>query len=383
MPFRLLRVAVASLKDSSLITLFLCGDVMTGRGLDQVLPHPADPRINEDYMTSAEGYVELAEAANGPIARPVEFAYVWGDALAALERVQPDARIINLETAVTRSEDAAPKGINYRMSPENVGCLTAAGIDCCLLANNHVLDWGTAGLFETLDTLDKAKLRRTGAGRNSREAARPAIIDLGAKGRVVVFAFGSVGSGIPRSWGAAAERPGVNLLPDLSDRTARQVGEAVRAVKRPGDVVVLSVHWGSNWGYAIEPAQRRFAHLLIDLAGADVVHGHSSHHAKGIEVHEEKLILYGCGDFLTDYEGIRGYEAYRDDLVLMYFPRLAPSSGKLDRLEMVPLQIRNFRLQRPSATDVQWLHDLLDQEGAPLGTAVTQNDQGALELRWR
>jgi hypothetical protein len=107
------------------VTLFLCGDVMTGRGIDQILPHPGKPQIFEPYMRSAAGYVELAERATGPIRRPVEFTYIWGDALAELERVRPNVRIINLETAVTASEDARPdKGIHYRMHPANISCLT-------------------------------------------------------------------------------------------------------------------------------------------------------------------------------------------------------------------------------------------------------------------
>src|SRR6516164_7910981 len=127
------------------IRLFLCGDVMTGRGIDQILPHPNAPALHEPSMLSARDYVRLAEAKNGPIARPVEFAYIWGDALAELERRHPDVRIINLETAITTSGAWIPKGINYRMHPDNTPCLTAAGINCCVLANNHTLDYGTLG----------------------------------------------------------------------------------------------------------------------------------------------------------------------------------------------------------------------------------------------
>ena len=126
------------------LRLFLCGDVMIGRGIDQVLPHPCSPILHEDYVHSALDYVRLAEEANGPIARPVAPSYIWGAALDELTHRQPDARIINLETAITRSEDFAPKGINYRVNPENADCLTAAAIDCCVLANNHVSD-GAAG----------------------------------------------------------------------------------------------------------------------------------------------------------------------------------------------------------------------------------------------
>src|SRR5687768_6968275 len=111
---------------------------MTGRGIDQILPHPGKPHLFEAFVSSALTYVELAEQASGPIARPVEISYIWGDALQELERVQPDARIVNLETSVTVSEDAWPaKGVHYRMHPANVSCLGAAKIDCCVLANNH------------------------------------------------------------------------------------------------------------------------------------------------------------------------------------------------------------------------------------------------------
>jgi poly-gamma-glutamate capsule biosynthesis protein CapA/YwtB (metallophosphatase superfamily) len=124
----------------SLIKIFLCGDVMTGRAIDRILPHPSSPQLHERYVTSTDGYVRLAETINGPIPRPADFSYVWGVALDEWRRAAPDVRLINLETAITRSESFFPKGINYRMSPENVECLLTAGIDCCVLANNHVLD---------------------------------------------------------------------------------------------------------------------------------------------------------------------------------------------------------------------------------------------------
>ncbi len=111
---------------SGFIKLSLCGDVMLGRGIDQILPHPGDPRIYELHANSALFYVALAEEAYGPIPRPVSFAYVWGDALAALKEARPDLVIVNLETSITKSRDYLPKGINYKMNPENVGCLTAA-----------------------------------------------------------------------------------------------------------------------------------------------------------------------------------------------------------------------------------------------------------------
>ena len=162
-----------------MVTLFLCGDVITGRGVDQILAHPCPPGIQELYVRDARDYVALAEHANGPISRPVDPAYIWGDALAEMERIEPDARIINLETSVTTSDDYWPgKGIHYRMHPRNVDCLTAARVDICVLANNHVLDYGRAGLDETVATLVEARLKVTGAGAAIAQAQEPASVDI-------------------------------------------------------------------------------------------------------------------------------------------------------------------------------------------------------------
>lgn len=362
------------------ITLFLCGDVMTGRGIDQVLPHPGDPVIYESSLRSARGYVELAARTNGPIGQPLDYSAIWGDALIEWERSKPDARIINLETAITTSPDAWEKGINYRMHPANLPCLIAAGIDACVLANNHVLDWGYEGLAETTRVLNQAGLRTVGAGSSQAEAEGPAMIEIAGGGRLLLFAFGLPSSGVPSEWAATPTHAGVAFLPDLSEASLRHVTALCGAARQPGDVVVVSLHWGGNWSYQIPAGQRAFAHRLID-AGVDLVHGHSSHHVKGIEVYNGKLILYGCGDFLNDYEGIGGYETYRDDLTLMYFPSLDRNTGQLLSLRMVPLQIHRFRLRRTRAADMAWLATTLNREGQTLGTGVVESDNGLL-LHW-
>jgi len=364
------------------ITLFLCGDVMTGRGIDQILPHPSQPHLYEPYLGSAVGYVELAEAVNGPIRRPVDFPYIWGDALEAFRRLEPDLRIINLETAVTRAEDAWPgKGIHYRMNPGNVPSLTAAGIDCCVLANNHVLDWGYAGLAETLDSLHRAGIRTAGAGCDAAEAAAPAILEVPGKGRVLVHAWGLESSGVPPQWAAGEGRPGVNLLPDLSPHSLAAIAGRIEAVKRPGDLLVASLHWGGNWGFAVSREQRDFAHGLIDAAGVDLVYGHSSHHVKGIEVYRDRPILYGCGDFLNDYEGIVGYEQYRGDLALMYFPTL--EDGRLVRFALTPTETRGFRVNAAPDAGLRWLMATLDREGREFATRTARLSEKDLLLFWQ
>src|SRR5207249_4560068 len=125
---------------ASAITICFCGDVMTGRGIDQILAHPSDPVLHESYVRDARDYVELAARTSGAIPLPVSLDYIWGDALRPLR--QADVRIVNLETSITRNDEYwLGKEIHYRMHPQNVGCLTAVPIDCCCLANNHVLDW--------------------------------------------------------------------------------------------------------------------------------------------------------------------------------------------------------------------------------------------------
>jgi poly-gamma-glutamate capsule biosynthesis protein CapA/YwtB (metallophosphatase superfamily) len=308
---------------------------------------------------------------------------VWGDALAEWAQLRPAARIVNLETAVTTSDDASPaKGIHYRMHPQNVACLMAAKLDCCVLANNHVLDWGRVGLAETLATLRGAGIATAGAGTDAAEAARPAGLQVGEGGRVLVFAYGMASSGIPRDWVATPGHGGVNLLAGLSSRDVEAVAADVAAHKRSGDLVILSLHWGQNWGYAISAKERAFARNLIGRAGVDLVHGHSSHHAKGIEVFAGKLILYGCGDLLTDYEGIGGYEDFRGDLALMYFPTLDRGSGRLIDLTLTPTQLRRFAISRADAAGASWLEAMLNREGRPLGTWVERGAGGRFVLRW-
>jgi poly-gamma-glutamate synthesis protein (capsule biosynthesis protein) len=249
--------------------------------------------------------------------------------------------------------------------------LSAIRPDVCALANNHVLDFGYQGLADTLRTLDEAGIRSVGAGLDAKSAQCPAVV-----GRVVIASCGMSSSGIPPRWAATGRRPGVAYVADMSDRSADMIAHRVTALKGRDDIAVVSVHWGSNWGYAVDSAQIRFAHRLID-AGVDLVHGHSSHHPRPIEMYRGKLVMYGCGDTIDDYEGISTYESFRHDLRLLHFVSI-DSSGTV--LRMVPMRMRRMRLERAAGEDAAWLHATVAKISSSFGTRVETTADGVLTV---
>ncbi len=371
----------APIQEGRSITLALCGDVMTGRGVDQILQHPGDPRIPEAYLRDAREYVRLAETEHGPVPRAVPPGYIWGDALQPLEAASPAARLVNLETAITARGGPWPgKEVHYRMHPANLPCLKAAKLDLAILANNHAMDYGREGLADTMAALQGAGIRTAGAGASVIAAFSPTAVPLRGGGTLEVFAYGSPTSGVPESWAASAEGSGVAFLPDFSLRTADALLEDIQAAKHPGKLVLVSLHWGTNWGNEVPAEQVAFARRLID-GGADLIFGHSSHHPRPMEVHRGRLILYGCGDFIDDYEGIGGDNSFRDDLRVLYLPSLDPVTGALRHLRMLPFAARRFRLERASAKDTAWLAETLTRACRPFNRRVEVRDVCELHLR--
>jgi poly-gamma-glutamate capsule biosynthesis protein CapA/YwtB (metallophosphatase superfamily) len=115
--------------------------------------------------------------------------------------------------------------------------------------------------------------------------------------------------------------------------------------------------------------------------GVAIVHAHSSHHVKGIEVFKSRLILYGCGDFLTDYEGISGYEEFPGDLALMYFVEIDSQTGQLLSARLAPMQMRRFQLKHASAANARSLCDLVNKLGTQFGTSARLKNDNSMMLQ--
>ncbi|MFR9749622.1 CapA family protein [Nocardia sp. 004] len=349
-------------------TVLLGGDVMLGRGVDRILPHPGNPALREQYADDAQIYVELAERAYGPFARPVDFRWPWGDVLPLLARIRPEVRLLNLETSITADGAFAPgKGVHYRMNPANLPVLTAIAPVSCALANNHVLDFGIPGLIDTLEALDTADIGHAGAGRNLDEAKTPVTVELENGRRVVIVSVAVGSSGVPEAWAARRDRPGLWRVGDTPTASAAaEVAAHLLTYTHRDDVAIVSVHWGPNWGYGVARSEIQFAHGLID-AGVDLVHGHSAHHPRPIEIYRGKPILYGCGDVIDDYEGIRGHERYRTDLHLLY---LVSVDLGVVQVRLVPLRIRHMCLEWASPSESRWLCDTIEYISRGFGTRV-------------
>jgi poly-gamma-glutamate synthesis protein (capsule biosynthesis protein) len=343
--------------------VFLCGDVMIGRGIDQILPYHCDPKIYEPFVKDARDYVRFAEEINGKIDYPVSFDYIWGSALKEIEKEKVDLRIINLETTITTSENFEHKGINYRMNPKNIDVLKVFKVDVACLANNHILDFGQEGLLETINILNKNGILTVGAGKNIEEAEKPAVISEHKTYPILIFNYADVSSGVPIWWKAEKDKAGVNPL----------TSHIPKLEHRKNELIIFSIHWGPNWGYGITKEQRNFAHRLIDEANVDLVFGHSSHHFKGIETYKGKFIICGAGDFINDYEGIEGYEEFRGDLVLGYI-------WEIDKLTLLPFKIKKFRLNYCTQEEIDWIYNVLKRESKIEGDFILEEKRIIIKL---
>lgn len=326
------------------LLLFLAGDVMLGRGIDQILKYKNNPMIYESFVKDARYYIPNTMKKFSEQGKYVDQFYVWGDLLNNSLFKKSKLKIINLETSITTSEDKQNKAVLYRMHPNNINVIKDVGIDYCHMANNHVMDWGIGGLYQSIDVLMKNNIQFGGIGWSSNMAKMPKIFEIGNK-KIYIFSYGDVDSGIPYSW-KATTNGGVNVISTSNLVTMKNVANDINNFASEADFIIVSIHWGSNWGYDIPEYHREFAHYIIENAKVDLIHGHSSHHFRPIEIYQGKLILYGCGDLINDYETIDNGEKdiYLSWASIAYFPKYNLDTRELLDLVLIPCIIRDMKL---------------------------------------
>ena len=298
--------------------------------------------------------------------------YPWGDTLSILQGA--DWRMCNLECVISdRGTPWSPhaKAFHFRSAAKNIAVLQVAQMNAVSLANNHTLDYGYDAMFEMLEILNRAGIAHSGAGANLEDASKVAISSVRGK-KVGVLAF----TDNEPDWEAKADQPGVFYVPvDLKDRRAQHLLEIVRNERNALDLLIVSAHWGSNWGYAPEAGHVAFAHALIE-AGASVVFGHSCHVFRGIEFHQGRLIFYSAGNFVDDYAVDR---VERNDEAFIYV--LEARDRLLTNVHLVPALIRSCQARTARGTRRMTMIETMKKLCDGLGSKADWNpDREWLEI---
>jgi poly-gamma-glutamate capsule biosynthesis protein CapA/YwtB (metallophosphatase superfamily) len=310
------------------------GDVMLGRGVNQ-------------YM-SRRG-----------------FDYPWGNLLPLLKST--DINIINLETTLTTSPKQVYKVFNFKATPDKIKALTDAQVTIANLANNHILDFSEAGMMETISILEEAGIQHVGAGINDAAARQPALV-IRKNIRLGIIGITDNEPG----WKAGPERSGISYINILAAKDREQVLMDIQELRKKVDVLVVSIHWGPNMEEEPSSPFVDFAHHLIDQ-GADIIHGHSAHIFQSIEIYKRKLILYDTGDFVDDYVVD---PVLRNDHSFFYITEI--SKNGVERLQLIPVLIRNYQVNRAEDDHFRWSIRRMQQLCVRFNTKV--NDDGEVLL---
>lgn len=242
-----------------------------------------------------DGEVTIAAVGDIMLARDITYLMEANGALYPFERVRPllenaDLTIANMEGTFTERGVAADKLYTFRTPPSFAAGLAQAGIDLVSLGNNHAMDFGPAGLEDTLAALDAAGVLHTGAGANERAARTPVFLTIDGL-RIAYLSYVSISETVfagPDSAGTARA-------------TVAAITSDVQSARAEADAVIVALHSGVEYTDAPQPEQQQLAHAAID-AGAALVLGHHPHTLQGWEYYGRGLIVYSLGNFVFDLD---------------------------------------------------------------------------------
>jgi poly-gamma-glutamate synthesis protein (capsule biosynthesis protein) len=245
-------------------------------------PAGSDP---QDITLAFAGDVNFADRTRLLLADP---ATAFGPISTVLSSA--DFTAVNLETAVTNGGTPQPKTFHFRTPATAFTALRDAGIDLVTMANNHVLDYGQAGLADTLAAAKAAKFPYVGIGTNAAAAWAPYVTTI--KGEKIAIIGVSQVAELASSWVATDSRPGEANSIDLARTLA-----AVRSAKRLASVVIVFMHWGTEGEACPDPNQLSLARQLA-AAGATIIVGAHAHMLQGSGWLGHTFVAYGMGNFL-------------------------------------------------------------------------------------
>ncbi len=314
---------------------------------------------------------------------------VWGSVLERLRDL--DGLVINLECCLStrgRQWQRTYRPFHFRADPEwAIPALERAGVDCCALANNHVLDYEEVALRDTLEHLDAAGIVRSGAGETIDEALEPAVVSIdGLEAAIVAFTDNTP------EYAADEDSPGTAWIEvddwrrDSSNRpasgdgvehdaTRQRVREALeRARAHSPDLLVASLHLGPNMVTEPPDTFQTFAHWLVE-AGVDLIHGHSAHVFQGVEVYAGVPIIYDAGDFVDDYAVD---DELRNDRGFL-FELTVTADGTPTELRLHPTEISDCAVHEARPGAAEWSRERMRELSEPFGTEFDR-DGDALVL---
>uniref|UniRef100_UPI0035AB8012 CapA family protein n=1 Tax=Trichlorobacter ammonificans TaxID=2916410 RepID=UPI0035AB8012 len=270
-----------------------------------------------------------------------------------------DLTLANLEMPLTRrGNEFTGKKFRFRARPEAAFALKKAGINVVTLANNHIMDYGVAGLADTLAALQRAGIDHVGAGGDLATACMPLITEIRGT-RVAILGYSLT---LPQEFWAGRNRLGT--APLLERATKAHIG----AARRLADIVIVTVHWGEEGSSRLRPYQPRLARMMID-AGADAVIGHHPHILQGVERYKRGIIFYSLGNFAFAH---KSKIADRTLLVRLRF------NGDQRSAELVPVNIRHADVGfQPTVLEGTLAEELLDRlrRLPPANLAIRKNGE--------
>jgi poly-gamma-glutamate capsule biosynthesis protein CapA/YwtB (metallophosphatase superfamily) len=262
-------------------------------------------------VTVSAALLIVGSAATGAVSgKPVVLAFggdvhfegplerrLAGDARHALAPIAPvlasaDVAVVNLETAVTNGGTPTSKEFTFRAPATAFAALRGAGVDVASMANNHGLDYGLAGLRDSLAAARRYRFPVVGIGLDDTQAYRPFRRTVNGQRIAIIGATQVLDDELISAWTAGPGKPGLASAKDVP-----RLVRAVRAARATSDTVVVFVHWGVELEQCPSPDQRALAKQLV-AAGADVVVGGHAHRVQGAGRLGRALVGYGLGNFV-------------------------------------------------------------------------------------